>query len=237
VALNINGYTLMCFIDTGSEATLIKPSILKQIDPDRKLCYQQCNRAIQGVTGSLHCPQTEVFLPFYLDNRTLQHCALVENLPFPGDVLLGVDLLRKVRFTLSSEADLPHGTLTLGNQLYSVVYTDTSSLHISLISTRVPNLHQEAPVHLLKKTEILPHTGRFLEAVVARAGPADGDIMISPSITNKLTIPYLVTKARDRKCSIWALNAGPCTVTLGHGTRLGTVSEYDQLYSKSDNLE
>jgi len=104
VALSINGHTLMCFIDTGSEATLIKPAPLRRLDPEHNLTYEQSNKVIHGVTGSPLYPQAEVRLHFNLgDRQTLQHATLIADLPFPGDMLIGIDFLRRVDFTLSAE--------------------------------------------------------------------------------------------------------------------------------------
>jgi len=148
-------------------------------------------------------------------------------------MLIGMDLLRRVNFSLAAEADSSHGTLTLGSQQFSMVYTDTGSLHISVLNIhRTPEFNQAAAVHLLRKTEIPPRSGCFLEARIARAGPANGDILVTPILTDKLSIPHLITSACNRKCSIWVVNSATNSVTLGHGTRLGIVSEIDKLYSR-----
>jgi len=47
----------------------------------------------------------------------------------------------------------------------------------------------------------------------------------------------MVTSASDRRCSIWAVNSTNSPITLGHGTRLGTVAEIDELYTKSDDQQ
>lgn len=84
VALNINGHTLKCFLDNGSEAIPIKPSTLQRNDPEYELHYRKCCREIQGVTGYSCYPQAEVFLQFYFNNQTLNQCTLVVDLGCPN---------------------------------------------------------------------------------------------------------------------------------------------------------
>jgi len=51
VELNINGATALCFIDTGSEVTLIKPRALQLIDPEGHLHWKDSTRPLRGVSG------------------------------------------------------------------------------------------------------------------------------------------------------------------------------------------
>jgi len=153
-------------------------------------------------------------------------------------MLIGIDFLRRVDFTLSAEAHSPHGTLTLGSQLLSMIYTDTASLHISVLNVAKGSSQvKSAAVHLLRKTEVPPHSGCFLEARIARAGPTDGDVLVTPGMNNKLSIPHLVTRTNDRRCNVWAVNSTNSPVILGHGTRLGTVADIEELYVKDQQKE
>ncbi|ROT68890.1 hypothetical protein C7M84_012952 [Penaeus vannamei] len=118
VALSVDGKTLLCFIDTGSQVTLVKPSALEVIDPAKKLRHYASSKILQGVSGE---PSTS---------------CRVADLSFHGDVLLGTDFLRRQDFTLQSEAQSPHGLLILGGCELSLLYTDAHSLQISLSTFR-----------------------------------------------------------------------------------------------------
>lgn len=127
-----------------------------------------------------------------------QHATLIADLPFPGNMFIGIGLIRRVDFTL-------------GSQLFTMVYTDTTKLHISVLNvTNGSSQVKPTAVHL-RKTEVPPYSGCCLEARIARAGPADGDVLVTPITKHRLSIPHLVTSASDRNC-IWAVNS------LGHGT-------------------
>ncbi|ROT85924.1 hypothetical protein C7M84_003759 [Penaeus vannamei] len=114
VALSVDGKTLLCFIDTGSQVTLVKPSALEVIDPAKKLQHHASSKILQGIAGELFQPSAEVMLGFVID-KVLPHHTILADLSFHGDVLLGTDFLRRLNFTLQSEAQSPHGLLILGD--------------------------------------------------------------------------------------------------------------------------
>ncbi|ROT68897.1 hypothetical protein C7M84_012959 [Penaeus vannamei] len=115
VALSVDGKTLLCFIDTGSQVTLVKPSALEVLDPAKKLRHHASSKILQGVSGEPFHPAAEVTLSFNISkDLVLLHRTIVADLSFHGDVLLGTDFLRRQDFTLQSEAQSPHGLLILG---------------------------------------------------------------------------------------------------------------------------
>ncbi|ROT84305.1 hypothetical protein C7M84_022509 [Penaeus vannamei] len=57
VALSVDGKTLLCFIDTGSQVTLVKPSALEVLDPAKKLRHHASSKILQGVSGE---PSTQL---------------------------------------------------------------------------------------------------------------------------------------------------------------------------------
>jgi len=57
-----------------------------------------------------------------------------ENLTFPGDILLGMDLLGRVNFTLSHHTSPPSAYLIINKCHLPVHFTETQSLHVSLVS-------------------------------------------------------------------------------------------------------
>ncbi|ROT68898.1 hypothetical protein C7M84_012960 [Penaeus vannamei] len=117
VALSVDGKTLLCFIDTGSQ----------------KLRHYASSKILQGVSGEPFHPAAEVTLSFNISkDLVLLHRTIVADLSFHGDVLLGTDFLRRQDFTLQSEAQSPHGLLILGGCELSLLYTDAHSLQISL---------------------------------------------------------------------------------------------------------
>ncbi|ROT64090.1 putative retrovirus-related Pol polyprotein from transposon gypsy [Penaeus vannamei] len=149
VGLNINGKTTLCFIDTGSEATLIKPSAVAMIVSHQKLQHRTSTKILRGVTGQPLQVSTEVTLHFQMaEDSVIVHQASVVDVSFPGDILIGMDLLRRLDFTFSSEASTGNATITLQGHKFSVVYTDAESLKICCIKPLSPteDASEDAPV-------------------------------------------------------------------------------------------
>lgn len=89
---------------------------------------------------------------------------------------------------------------------------------------RNPKHQTGAAVHLAHLTKIPPQTGCFLDGCIARAGPADGVVVLTPVTARTLTLLPSILTAKDRRCSVWAINTSSRTLTLHGGTRLGTVA-------------
>jgi len=133
--LSAEGKPTKCFIDTGSQVTLIKRTVLNRLDPDGKLRQRSSDKVLRGVSGTPMHPAAEVTLRYDLGQNTVEHPTLMADLDFPGDVLIGIDLLRSLNFTLRSKANSSHGELVLGDCQYPVVFTEARSLKISLLTT------------------------------------------------------------------------------------------------------
>ncbi|XP_037787716.1 uncharacterized protein LOC119583317 [Penaeus monodon] len=245
VGLNINGKTTLCFLDTGSEATLIKPSAIAMITSCQKLQHKPSNKILRGVTGQPLHVSAEVTLHFHMaDDSTIVHQASVVDVSFPGDILIGMDLLRRLDITFSSEASTGNATIILQGHTFSVVYTDAESLKICCIkplsptevaSEDAPESNQVSPavaaVHLVHRANIAAHSGCFVEGSLSRSGPTDGDVLVIPTMPKGLLLPHAVTKVKDRRCSVWVVNTMPKQMVLHNGTRLGTAEQVEAIYS------
>ncbi|XP_037773064.1 uncharacterized protein LOC119568596 [Penaeus monodon] len=245
VGLNINGKITLCFLDTGSEATLIKPSVIAMITSCQKLQHKPSNKILRGVTGQPLHVSAEVTLHFHMaDDSTIVHQASVVDASFPGDILIGMDLLRRLDFTFSSEALTGNAIITLQGHTFSVVYTNAESLKICCIkplsptevaSEDAPESNQDSPavaaVHLVHRANIAAHSGCFVEGSLSRSGPTDGDVLVIPTMPKGLLLPHAVTKVKDRRCSVWVVNTMPKQMVLHNGTRLGTAEQVEAIYS------
>lgn len=86
-------------------------------------------------------------------------------------------------------------------------------------------------MHLTHLTKIPPQTGCFLNGCIARAGPGDGDVVLTPATVKSLILMPAVLAAKDRRCSVWAINTSSGSLTLYGGTRLGTVAPAEDSYT------
>ncbi|ROT84300.1 hypothetical protein C7M84_022504 [Penaeus vannamei] len=182
VALSVDGKTLLCFIDTGSQVTLVKPSALEVLDPAKKLRHHASSKILQGVSREPFHPAAEVILSFTISpDLVLLHRTIVADLSFHGDVLLGTDFLRRQDFTLQSEAQSPHGLLILGGCELSLLYTDAHSLQISL-GTRLGTVTPLGEVysvphstsHHVQPQSTFRETAARNHVPPVRTGPEDG---------------------------------------------------------------
>jgi len=184
------------------------------------------------------------------EDSVIVHQASVVDVSFPGDILIGMDLLRRLDFTFSSEASTGNATITLQGHKFSVVYTDAESLKICCIKPLSPteDASEDAPVsaqdpqtvaavHLVHRASIAAHSGCFVEGCVSRNGPTDGDILVVPAMPKGLLLPHAVTKVKDRRCSVWVVNATPKPMVLHNGTRLGKAEQVEAIYTNDPSQQ
>lgn len=240
VPMTVNGTTILCFVDTGSEATIMKPKTLQFIDPHGNLYRKDATHVLKGVSNKPLDTLYEVTLPFYINpDIQLHHRVAVCDIRFPGDVLLGMDFLRRTSYCLSSDAKKDWACLTIEGCTFPVTYTDAHSMQIGIVDVdpEKPTLTSSqlktlsANLHLRRTMELPPHTGRFVEGVVAKSGPSDGDVIFTPQASPACLSPYIVTTISGRHCPVWALNDTAKTIRLTQGTRLGTVATIEEIYS------
>lgn len=123
VALSIYVHSWMCFIDTSIEATLkvvdnTSSGPTPQINMQRmQQINTGCNRfpSLSPKWGKPSFPSLETQL-------TLYHTSLNDDWPFPGAMLIAIDLLKWVDFTLLKNS--PQQMLTLWDQPFLTVYTE-----------------------------------------------------------------------------------------------------------------
>lgn len=178
VALRVNGQTVLCFLDTGSEATLIKLDTLQRIDPRNNLQHIESAKLLRGVTGQPLTTTSEITLHFQLDDvLSIPHRVTLADVTYPGDILLGMDFLRRLDFSLRHDPSTTSTRLFLEGRPFSVVYTDAESLHVRVISTTTSKTEAQVgsstemlptqdcklatgvAVHLASRTHVPPHTG------------------------------------------------------------------------------
>jgi len=101
ITLTINGKPLACFVDTGSEMTMVKETVAALLPG---IHMQDSSRTLQGVTGLPKAVTAEADLTFTIHPRSdvIHRACVVNGFNFPGDLLLGMDLLQRLSFRFSS---------------------------------------------------------------------------------------------------------------------------------------
>lgn len=89
--VRVNGKRLVVFLDTGSQATLIKAEAFRTISQVR---LKLCNKRLTAVNGQTIEIVGQCTLNFEVEKDKIQPhgCTGVDNLSFPGDILMGMDI-------------------------------------------------------------------------------------------------------------------------------------------------
>jgi len=230
IKIHVNGAPIMAFIDTGSAITIVKEEHL----PRFKLAKQHgCYRVLQGISGTPMEVTEEVDLPIQLsDSVSITHRASVLDTRFPGDILLGMDFLRRFAFSLHHEPPPRFSYLCILGCLLDVTFTKHSSLVLAELSTGVKTSITSAhgcPLHCAKLIELLPDSASFVKCRVPRS-VKDEEIEIAPSI-NKLIIPATVTRIEDRRTDVWVVNTSSRVIKLRPGQVIARASPVASVYA------
>lgn len=81
----------MCTIDTGSECTIVKAGIISKL----KIKGNGSSKQLKGVSGSCLPVEPEAAIKFLVNDKLFvrHHVCCVSGISFPGNVLIGMDLL------------------------------------------------------------------------------------------------------------------------------------------------
>ena len=139
----INGVELLAFIDTGSQVTVIKPSEATRF---YQVTRHATKKKLQGVAGVLLSVEAEVDLQYQVtDKADMTHRTIVADISFPGDVLLGMDLLRRLTVCLVLKPNPACAYIILNGYRHDIQFTDHASLgYVSVPS--VMETTEDSPV-------------------------------------------------------------------------------------------
>jgi len=226
----INEVPVMAFIDTGSAITVIKAKHLQEFQLTKR---HSCHRILQGISGSQMEVTEEVDVPLQLSPFVfVTHRASVVSADFPGQILVGMDFLRRFAFRLYHEPspDTSH-LLILGCKL-KVTFTEHSSLalttlHGNPISTITST--RGCPLHCTKLTEVPPESARFIKCRVPQS-VQEKEVEIAPS-ARRLLIPGSVTQVKDRYTDVWVVNTMRRSIKVRPGQVITRATPVVEIYA------
>jgi len=99
---------------------------------------------------------SEVTLVFCLNSDLEMHHTVTVCDVFPGDILLGMDFLRRTTFSLSSRSQDDSACLTLEGQEFHVNYTDAQSLQLSVVRVTTPEVPENAEESRFSPSRLSP---------------------------------------------------------------------------------
>ena len=235
VKVNCNDSIKIAFLDTGSAATLIKRSSLSVKETIRKTC----SKNIYDVSGSLIRTDGVIDLRIGVTPEVsrIHRCIIVSDLDFPGDILIGIDFLRRFNFKLEHSRSHDKGYLTLEEIKVPVKYSDTPSRSIRTIAsvTKAPvsvgNLFKEKinsdVGHVRRTTVCPPRTGKFVDLSLPNYC-VDGSVILVEGSTDSLLIPKIVTTVRNNTAHVFVVNDSNRPVKLKNGTRMAVIEKLDE---------
>ena len=224
VQIMVNGTKLQGFVDTGSEVTLLKSERMKGLNIRRQY---KATRVLKGVSGKILPSQTECDVKFTISKSVkCQHrVSCVPDLTFPGDILLGMDLLRRFNYELV-HSNSPHRSyLALQGTRFPVVYTDEASLHITIVSSETKISQMNA--HVLRTVTCPPHSAMFVPVRVPRS--FSGECALVTGIECRVLVPRHLTSVTNSKCNVYVVNPDSRPKQLKNGFRIATVTEVHEV--------
>jgi len=240
IVLEVGGRPFSCFLDTGSEVTMVKKEAVTCMLGVR---LHASLRALQGVSGWPVPVVAEADLTFTINPKStvIHRTCVVENLRFPGDVLIGMDLLHRfpVRMILDGVPDASYVeldgyrcklTFTRGGSMgYHVpacqdAADETPEAVEFLELSQSPSPLAVSPVHVAEETVVEAKSGKFVAATVTCGSPVDMCLARVESGTDLLTVPRTLVTVRGRRSSVWVVNPHPKPRKIRPGTMLGYAS-------------
>jgi len=233
VSLMVNGFKTQCFVDTGSEVTIVKGIAAGKMGIR---CENESFKRVKGVSGKTIPVLGESLVSFRVNDRIcVKHkVCILDGISFPGDILLGMDLLRRFNFRLECFSDHSKvDVLVLQGQKFSVTYTDSQSLQVVLVEVHCKqprSLPASQVAHVAVPAFVPPRSGRFVKCSVPRGMQAAKELMVS-GIECPLVVPRSLQEVKNGRLKVWAVNETARPVKLRNGHRLAVVENIVQVFS------
>lgn len=227
----VNGNLCTCFLDTGSEVTIIKERVSTRLNIKS---INHTERTFKGASGAIFGGQGETTVQFSIED--LMHCnhpvIVFRDISFPGDVLLGIDFIRRFNFQFVANHTPPGNYMSFDDVRVPCWFSDQSSLGIRTINPLCIPQHKSVPqtsVLLVTQTVVCPpKSGCFVRTKVPEEftnayGCVQGK-------TVKVLVPRSVITVNDDSAFVWIINDKIHPVTLKMGVSLASVSAIDNVY-------
>ena len=233
--LGVNEAKVQCLIDTGAQCTLLKEETLADIVKQGTLSLREKYMKVTGLNGqpvrTTEALQAMITLGdgyrFKMDLAIMpDKCA-----SFPGDCLLGMDVLRAFNYKLVGYTyPVVKQYLVLDGHKTRVYYPDELNPDGSLpLETS-----NQAIVTLGEDTVWLPRTGRWVEA--QWEGCPTGELLLVTSADGGVNVPPAVYSAskRERKMTIWTVNELEEVCHLKRGSPIAITEDLIQVLADTE---
>jgi len=166
------------------------------------------------------------------ESKLLHRVCVADKIHFPGDLLMGMDFLRRLDMKLFTGNKSSKAYLLLGGVNFPIKYTGEDSLGcVSVPSVvevakerRATQTLRIAPVHVVQTEFIEPKSGQFVSAAVARGLPESRAILVEGT-NPKFIVPRSISAVQGRRTSVWVVNPDAKQRKLTQGTCIGFAEQ------------
>jgi len=229
VRLMISGKMINAFIDTGSEATLLKHSAQTLIAPSRT---SEPRRRLQGASGASLAitGERDVILQINDKNIVTHRVCIVDGVDFPGDILIGIDLLKRLDFRLGYDSRTNNSYLRLRGKAFTVRYVNKDSLELTAVVMKMKGMSVPVPparAAIRRSVSCPPESGRFVPVRVPDA--LIGKQLLVEGLGYSVILPREVIKPSSKEAVVWVVNPTLNPVKLRNGTHLVELHEVEEM--------
>ncbi|ROT85769.1 hypothetical protein C7M84_007355 [Penaeus vannamei] len=212
------------FIDTGSEATLLKHSAQTLIAPSRT---SEPRRRLQGASGASLAitGERDVILQIN-DQNIVTHRVCIELIL----ILIGIDLLKRLDFRLGYDSRTNNSYLRLRGKAFTVRYVNKDSLELTAVVMKMKGMSVPVPparAAIRRSVSCPPESGRFVPVRVPDA--LIGKQLLVEGLGYSVILPREVIKPSSKEAVVWVVNPTLNPVKLRNGTHLVELHEVEEM--------
>jgi len=230
VRIHVNGMICTCFVDTGSEVTLIKESTLNKLNI---LSVTPVGRTFKGASGAIFSGLGEINVNFSIEDAVkCNHPVMVfKDISFPGDVLLGIDFIRLFNFQFVANLTPPRNYMSFNDVKVPFWFSDQSSLGL-----RVLNINKFSQSVLCVSQSVIcqPKSGCFVSTTVTN--DFNNPVGLVQGRTARVLVPRSIISINNNSASVWVINDKPHRVTLKEGMKLASINMVSDVYANSNSV-
>lgn len=232
VRLHVNGKICTCFVDTGSEVTILKESTCEKLNISS---VTPIERTFKGASGVVFNGLGEVHVKVSIEDTVkCNHPVVVfKDISFPGEMLLGIDFIRNFNFQLVANLTPPQNYMSFNNVRVPFWFSDQSSLGVRLVNNCNNDNNNFSPSLCVSRSVICqPKSGCFVNTTVS--SEFDEPIGLVQGRTARILVPRSVVSVTKNSASVWVVNDKPHPVLLKEGMKLASVNVVNDIYVNSN---
>jgi len=218
----VAGTKVLAFLDSGSEATVVKESCFRRISNTPLSPHP---RGLRGASGAALDIKGRATLEFKFSRACkCRHSVFVvdDDTRFPAEVLIGVDLLRRFNFKLNLSPVSGASSASFNGVRLGVSFSGAGSLGILTYHEPEAVLRccsasggdREGAMRCARRVTCPPRAGRFVRCLV---NGLKGGLACVESDTAKVLVPRSLVDLSQPEVDVWVVNDQTVPVEIEQG--------------------